>query len=224
MVGARGARAGRGRTRSATSERSVLSDSQPITRWLVRRVDDLAAGERREQPGELGWRADRELRRVVRAAVVAHEVEQRGARAGRATRCARAPPRRPTWRSSTLVARLSLVAPTRAARSATGSEGACRCCQMPESPTAVARGLVEDARSATELALGRGARRPRPAAAPCRCSRSACTMWSSTEQHAPAQVGRPCRPTSATRAPEAETCATSVGAMPVARVAAKRRS
>ena len=42
----------------------------------------------------------------------------------------------PTWRMSTFVARLSLVAPMSEARSAIGSDGDCRCCQMPESPTA----------------------------------------------------------------------------------------
>ena len=45
---------------------------------------DLAARERREQPGELLRRADRQLRRVVGSAVVAHEVEQ--GRAGEAER------------------------------------------------------------------------------------------------------------------------------------------
>ena len=54
---------------------------------------------------------------------------------------------RPSRRSSTLVARLSLVAPTSAARSATGSVGACRCCQTPESPTASA--AVRSSRSSS---------------------------------------------------------------------------
>ena len=63
----------------ATSERSELSESQPSTRLLGQLVDDLAARERPEQPGELGGRPDGELRRVIRTAAVAHQVEQRRA-------------------------------------------------------------------------------------------------------------------------------------------------
>ena len=53
---------------------------------------------------------------------------------------------RPTVRSNTFVARLSLTAPTSAARSGAGNAGTERCCQRPESATvsAVERGIATD--------------------------------------------------------------------------------